>query len=755
MQQDITALRAALLITSLFAAPATAQTEAELSCYRLAGSDIDGGLPPGVPGVAFESIGADAKAACDDALAEAIATGTLSPRVAFTAGRAFAANGDAETALQLYRILEGEAFPLTLMNLAYHYSEGSGVETDMSRAAEYMKRAAEGGLPSAWTALKDWLDTGRLDDPDGTFGAAVLRGLAPHDDDIRFDLISAIESGTIAPASETELADLLAAAYAAGDPIGGRNYVFWLEERGETDEALIAAYNTYLWAGNADPARDAGWPGHERESALLTVRLADTYGGDSLPDGEVERLRAEYGDVYHSVDTTANCTTGPIDATYFAWDQNRPTSSVADQAEWYAARNCPMEPELLAELEGLHDRAEDLDVSFYETVVAWSNGDPLPEPDYDEAALLEERTYDLTPRGTGASSEITLRVTCDGDAFYRTLRAWEGESLSGPVKSWGVLHDRVRELLLDNTPCYDSGTGSLYYPDMLRLQEIGLEIGDPYTALEIHAAMEGNYTFRTAPVFPYLAECEASLSAQRPTAAADVSRQDAALAGLTRMRAGLATTSSIYRTLDFPVRERLAEFGLAAAPVLARCAEGSDPLTALSGDWPSIASGFATEVAIADAAVNRTDRSDRTFGNWQVADLGWGAFAYTRSPDTAYTFGYLCEVWGDGDSTGRDNVFYFDSPVDLDDSSVSVDFGNGRSAVMDVDSPEPLLLSPAIEAAYFYLESETAVDDVKRARQLVVRSADLPGGQVILSASGSRAAVDWAGSLCNGIRDRY
>ncbi|KHQ54304.1 DUF2610 domain-containing protein [Mameliella alba] len=244
----------ALAATAL---PATAGVEE--ACHRLAGSNLDSGLPAAFPGVPFEELDA---ARAIPACRAALAAEPGNPRLIYQLARALDASDDqfAEAA-RLYDRAAQSGFPLAINNLAALYADGRGVEKDMQRAITLFRDAAEAGLPMAMTnlAFLHWDGEG-LPQDDARAVALFRQAAEAGDGQAMFWLGRARENGRGAARDLDKALEWYRAALRAGDTVAGLDAARLLlrDGDGHSPDHEAAAVEYRLAAAGGDP-RAAGW----------------------------------------------------------------------------------------------------------------------------------------------------------------------------------------------------------------------------------------------------------------------------------------------------------------------------------------------------------------------------------------------------------------------------------------------------------------------------------------------------------------
>ncbi len=247
---------AAVLALAATALPAGAGEEA---CHRLAGSNLDNGLPAPFPGVPFEELDAErAIPACRAALAAK----PDNPRLVYQLARALDASDDqfAEAA-RLYDRAAKAGFPLAINNLAALYADGRGVDKDMKRAIALFRDAAEAGLPMAMTNLAFLHWDGEGLPQDHARAVALFRQAAEAGDgQAMFWLGRAHENGRGTARDLDKALHWYRASLRAGDTVAGLDAARLLlrDEDGHDPDHEAAAVEYRLAAAGGDP-RAAGW----------------------------------------------------------------------------------------------------------------------------------------------------------------------------------------------------------------------------------------------------------------------------------------------------------------------------------------------------------------------------------------------------------------------------------------------------------------------------------------------------------------
>ncbi|WP_305970482.1 MULTISPECIES: DUF2610 domain-containing protein [unclassified Mameliella] len=260
---DSTGHRLCLAAVSALALAAMAQpanaAENEAACHRLAGSNLDSGLPAPFPGVPFEKLDVEqAIPACRAALA----ADPDDPRLIYQLARALDASDDrvAEAARLYDRAAQG-GFPLAINNLAALYADGRGVEKDMERAIALFRDAAGAGLPMAMTnlAFLNW-DGAGLPQDDARAVALFRQAAEAGDGQAMFWLGRAHETGRGTDRDLDKALDWYRAALRAGDTVAGLDAARLLlrDEDGHSPDHEAAAVEYRLAAAAGDP-HAAGW----------------------------------------------------------------------------------------------------------------------------------------------------------------------------------------------------------------------------------------------------------------------------------------------------------------------------------------------------------------------------------------------------------------------------------------------------------------------------------------------------------------
>jgi len=139
-------LATAFLLLAVAAAPySSASAKAPVTdCNRLAAHPQD--VHKVAPGIDFDNIdAAHAIAACRDALANF----PDEPRFAYQLARSLDRGGQFLTAMEMYRRLADAGYVQAQVTMGISYLDGTVVETDPTKAAQWFRRAQESGHPQA------------------------------------------------------------------------------------------------------------------------------------------------------------------------------------------------------------------------------------------------------------------------------------------------------------------------------------------------------------------------------------------------------------------------------------------------------------------------------------------------------------------------------------------------------------------------------------------------------------------------------
>jgi uncharacterized protein len=137
----------------------------------------------------------------------------------FDQGAAYYDRGDYAHAYQVFYYLAEHDDIAAMRNVALMKRKGQGTGVDPKGAMEYLKEAADAGLPTAQADLADMLLKGEAGPPDPDSAIQWLESAAKANHAIaQFRLAEIYERGKIVPRDVTNAEELYAAAAARGVP---------------------------------------------------------------------------------------------------------------------------------------------------------------------------------------------------------------------------------------------------------------------------------------------------------------------------------------------------------------------------------------------------------------------------------------------------------------------------------------------------------------------------------------------------------
>jgi TPR repeat protein len=137
----------------------------------------------------------------------------------FDQGAAYYDRGDYAHAYQIFYYLADHDDIAAMRNVALMKRKGQGTARDPQGAMEYLKEAADAGLPTAQSDLADMLLNGEAGPPDPESAMRWLEAAAKaHHPMAEFRLAEIYERGQVVPRDVTRAEELYAEAAARGVP---------------------------------------------------------------------------------------------------------------------------------------------------------------------------------------------------------------------------------------------------------------------------------------------------------------------------------------------------------------------------------------------------------------------------------------------------------------------------------------------------------------------------------------------------------